>query len=227
MEIKPIAYIHNDFKTKFGLPRQSGRAQSLEGRIVFTPEFRNPDALRGIAEYSHIWLIFDFSMSHRDKWSPTVRPPRLGGNQRMGVFATRSPFRPNSIGLSSVKLEGIEETPEEGTVLLVSGADLLDMTPIYDIKPYLPSADSHPEARSGFAGSFTDYRLAVTVPDEFYKILPDNKLQTIIECLSEDPRPAYKEDSDHVYSMAFGDYDVRFKIAEMNCTVVGIDKLNE
>lgn len=223
MEVIPIAYIHTDFKSKFGLPRQSGRAPSLTGKIVFEPEYRNPDALREIEGYSHLWLIFDFSQSHRDEWSPTVRPPRLGGNRRVGVFASRSPFRPNPIGLSSVKLLKIEETAE-GTVLIVSGADLLDMTPILDIKPYIPAADSHPDAKGGFADEFTDYKLDVDFPYEQLSKLPENCRRAAIECLADDPRPAYQDDENRLYSMAFAGCDIHFKVVKNCCIVTGVDK---
>ena len=223
MEVKPVAYIRTDFKTKFGLPRQSGRAPSLTGKIVFEPEYRNPDALREIEGYSHLWLIFDFSQSHRDEWSPTVRPPRLGGNRRVGVFASRSPFRPNPIGLSSVKLLKIEETAE-GTVLIVSGADLLDMTPILDIKPYIPAADSHPDAKGGFADEFTDYKLDVDFPYEQLSKLPENCRSAAIECLADDPRPAYQDDENRLYSMAFAGCDIHFKVVKNCCIVTGVDK---
>lgn len=225
MEVKPIAYIRTDFKSKFGIPRQSGRAPSLIGKIVFEPEYRNPDALREIEGYSHLWLIFDFSQAHREEWSPTVRPPRLGGNRRVGVFASRSPFRPNPIGLSSVKLLKIEKTENEGTVLIVSGADLLDMTPILDIKPYLPSADSHPDAKGGFADDFTDHKLNVEFPNEHLAKLPENCRNGAIECLADDPRPAYQEDDSRIYSMAFAGYDIHFKVSKNRCIVTDVEKL--
>lgn len=222
--MKPIANIRTDFTEKFGIPRQSGRVQSLTGRIVFLPQYRNPEAIRGLEGFSHLWLIFDFSEAHRSEWSATVRPPRLGGNKRIGVFASRSPFRPNPIGLSSVKLTGIEKTEAEGTVLYVSGADLLDMTPIYDIKPYLPSSDSHPEALGGYADEFTEYRLQVDFPEDLLQILPEEKRQTAIDCLAEDPRPSYQDDSDRVYSMNFAGFDIHFTVSGGCAAVRAVEK---
>lgn len=224
INMKPIAHIRTDFAEKFGIPRQSGRVQSLTGRIVFLPQYRNPEAIRGLEGFSHLWLIFDFSESHRSEWSATVRPPRLGGNKRIGVFASRSPFRPNPIGLSSVRLTGIEKTETEGTVLHVSGADLLDMTPIYDIKPYLPSADSHPDALGGYADEFTEYRLQVDFPEELLQILPEEKRQTAIDCLAEDPRPSYQDDSDRVYSMNFAGFDIHFTVSGACAVVRAVEK---
>ena len=222
MTIKPIAYIETDFTEKFGIPRQSGRAENLTGRIVFLPEYRNPDALRELEGFSHIWLLFDFSESHRTKWSPTVRPPRLGGNRRVGVFASRSPFRPNPIGLSCVRLVKIEQTEKEGTVLHVSGVDLLSGTPIYDIKPYLPFADSHPDAVGGYADDVQEFRLAVTFPEHLLALLPAEKQDAAIECLAEDPRPAYQDEPDRVYSMLFAGFDIRFIVRENHLTVTEI-----
>lgn len=222
-EIKPIAYIRTDFKEKFGIPRQSGCAPSLKGKIVFLPEYRNDDALKGLEEFSHIWLLFDFSKAHTEGFSPTVRPPRLGGNTRLGVFATRSPYRPNSIGLSSVRLEKIEKTKEEGSVLIVSGVDLLDMTPLYDIKPYLKYTDSHPDARGGFADKVLDYSLKVNIPKELEKVLPPEKIDAICECLSQDIRPAYQND-ERIYSMKFSEYDIKFKVIDDCAEVIDIIK---
>ncbi len=219
--IKPIAYIETDFKEKFGIPRQSGRAESLKGRIVFLPEYRNPDAVRELSGFSHIWLLFDFSKSHREDWSPTVRPPRLGGNRKVGVFASRSPFRPNPIGLSSVRLEGIEET-EEGMVLHVSGVDLLSGTPIYDIKPYLPFSDSHPDAVGGYADEVKELQLEVVFPETLLAKIPKEKQAALIECLAEDPRPAYHEEPERVYSMLFAQQDIHFMVENGVLTVVGI-----
>ncbi len=216
--MKIIARIQTDFKDKFGIPRQSGRVPSLSGRIVFEKEYQNPDALRGLDGFSHLWLIFDFSQSHRDQWSPTVRPPRLGGNRRIGVFASRSPFRPNPIGLSVVKLERIEKGD-----LIVSGVDLLDGTPIYDIKPYLPFADAIPDAVGGYAADFEDYTLAVEFPEDLLHILPQEKRQAAIDCLAQDPRPAYQED-DRRYSMAFADWDIRFFVKENTVYVTEIER---
>ena len=223
--IKPIAYIHTDFKEKFGIPRQSGRAPALKGTIVFVPEYREPEALRGIEGYSHLWLIFGFSKARREKWSPTVRPPRLGGNIRRGVFASRSPFRPNSLGMSCVSLESVEKSEKDGTFLTVSGVDMLDMTPIYDIKPYLPYADSYPEARGGYGEEFKDYKLDVEFQHGI--TVPEDKLQAVIECLADDPRPSYQEDSERVYSMRFANLDIRFKILEKCVLVIDVEIINE
>jgi tRNA-Thr(GGU) m(6)t(6)A37 methyltransferase TsaA len=208
--MKIIARIRTDFPTKFGIPRQSGLVQKLRGTVVFEPEFRNPDALRGMDGYSHLWLIWEFSEAKRDTWSPTVRPPRLGGNTRMGVFATRSPFRPNPIGLSCVKLEGIEHDTPEGTVLHVSGADMMDGTPIYDIKPYLPFADSHPDAIGGFADPVRAHALQVVFPDELLQKIPEASREALMEILAQDPRPSYQHDPERVYGVPFAGYDVRF-----------------
>ena len=223
--IRPIAHIHTDFKEKFGIPRQSGRVPSLLGRIVFLPEFRNPDAIRGIEGFSHLWLIFDFSLAHREEWSPTVRPPRLGGNTRIGVFASRSPFRPNPIGLSSVRLVEVEHTANEGDVLVVSGADLLDGTPIYDIKPYIPFSDSHPDAVGGYADEVKDHRLSVEFPEACLAKVPEEKRQALTDCLAEDPRPSYQDDPTRVYSMRFADLDVHFTVSGGNLTVTSVDKV--
>ena len=216
--MKIIARIQTDFKDKFGIPRQSGRVPSLLGRIMFEEEYRNPDALRGIEGFSHLWLIFDFSKSHREEWSPTVRPPRLGGNTRIGVFASRSPFRPNPVGLSVVKLERVEKGE-----LIVSGVDLLDGTPIYDIKPYLPFADSIPDAVGGYADDFEDYKLNVEFPQELLERLPQDKRRAAIDCLAQDPRPAYQEDQRR-YSMAFAGYDIRFFVKGDHLTVTEIEE---
>jgi len=223
LQIQPIAHIRTDFKEKFGIPRQSGRAESLTGRIVFLPAYRNPDALREITGFSHLWLLFDFSASHRSTWSATVRPPRLGGNRRVGVFASRSPFRPNPIGLSSVRLTGIETTETEGDVLLVSGVDLLDMTPIYDIKPYLPFTDCHLDAVGGYAEQMQDFHLAVEFPEELLSRLPQDKQKAAIDCLAEDPRPAYHDEPDRVYSMQFAGFDIHFTVCDGRLTVIGVD----
>ncbi len=221
--IEPIAYIHTDFKEKFGIPRQSGLVSELLARIVFVPEYRNPDALRGIEGFSHLWLIFDFSKAHRDEWSPTVRPPRLGGNERVGVFASRSPFRPNSIGLSSVALEKVEYTKNDGAVLVVRGADLLDMTPIYDIKPYIPYADCHPEARGGFTDEKERIRLSVKWNEEAMSKVSEEKRLAISGCLAEDPRPSYQEDDERVYNMRFAEFDIHFKVKDTVAEVIGVD----
>ena len=220
--MKIIAKIHNDFKEKFGIPRQSGRVTGLISRIVFEPEYRVREALRGIEGFTHLWLIWHFSEAERDSWSPTVRPPRLGGNCRMGVFATRSPYRPNPIGLSSVKLVGIEDDRTLGTVLLVSGADLLDGTPIYDIKPYLAYTDSHPEAVGGFADPVCDYSLKVDFPDALLSRVPEEKREPLIKLLSDDPRPSYQDDPERVYGMKFSDFEVCFRVSDGVLTVTEI-----
>lgn len=217
-----IARIKSDFPTKFGIPRQSGLAESLKGTIVFEPEFRNPDALRGINGFSHLWLIWQFSEAIRSDWSPTVRPPRLGGNTRIGVFATRSPFRPNSIGLSSVKLLGMEETQNFGTVLHVAGADLMDRTPIFDIKPYVPYSDSHPEAIGGFTDTADDFLLDVDFPEQLLQLLPDSKQAAAVEVLSHDPRPSYQRDSKRIYGLPFAGFDIRFRVKENVLTVTEV-----
>ena len=220
--MKAIARIHTDFPTKFGIPRQSGIIDSLQGRIVFEPEYRNAEAVRGLEEFSHIWLIWEFSEAVRDSWSPTVRPPRLGGNVRKGVFATRSPFRPNPIGLSSVKLERVEIDPKLGPILLVSGADLMDGTPIYDIKPYIAYTDSHPDAVSGFASKPAEYLLEVDFPETLLQKVPECQRESLIAVLQHDPRPQYHDDPKRVYGMAFGGMEVKFKVEEGLLTVVGI-----
>lgn len=222
MEIKPIAYIRTDFKEKFGIPRQSTIANKLTAKIVFTPEFRNPDALRGIEGFSHLWLIFDFSLAHREKWSPMVRPPRLGGNERRGVFATRSPFRPNPLGLSSVKLVNIEQTEKDGTVLIVTGADLLDNTPILDIKPYLAFTDSHPDATGGFTEEINKAPLEVNFPMQFLEKIEESKREGLTDILAEDPRPSYQSDAERIYSMHFDKHDIHFKIDGTLLTVVDV-----
>ena len=211
-EVRVIARIHSDFKEKFGIPRQSGLVEALRAEVVFEPEFRNPDALRGIEGFSHLWLIWQFSQAVREDWSPTVRPPRLGGNTRVGVFATRSPFRPNPIGLSCVKLEGLRRDPVLGTVLVVSGADLLDGTPIYDVKPYLPYADCRPEAVGGFAAAAPGDKLRVNFPAELLASVPADKRDALIGVLSQDPRPSYHDDPERVYGMSFGGLEVRFTV---------------
>lgn len=222
--MKVIGHIHTEFPTKFGVPRQSGIIASLQGTIVFEPEYRNPEAVRGLEAFSHLWLIWEFSEAKRDTWSPTVRPPRLGGNTRMGVFATRSPFRPNPIGLSSVKLEKIEMDPQLGPVLHVSGADLMDGTPIYDIKPYIVYTDSHPEAVSGFATTPAERLLEVVFPEDLLeKVVPEQR-ESLKAVLAHDPRPQYQDDPNRVYGMAFGPYEVRFKVNDPNLTVLDILK---
>ena len=220
--MKTIARIHTDFPTKFGIPRQSGIIDSLQGRIVFEPEYRNAEAVRGLEEFSHIWILWEFSEAVRDEWSPTVRPPRLGGNVRKGVFATRSPFRPNPIGLSSVHLESVEIDPKLGPVLHVSGADLMDGTPIYDIKPYIAYTDSHPDAVSGFASKPAEYLLEVVFPEALLQKVPECQRESLIAVLQHDPRPQYHDDPKRVYGMAFGGMEVKFKVEEGLLTVVGI-----
>lgn len=223
-EITPIAYIHNDFKEKFGVPRQSGRVETIS-EIVFCPEFRDENALLGMEQFSHLWLIFDFSLSHRDKWSPTIRPPRLGGNKRVGVFASRSPFRPNNLGLSVVKIEQIKKTADRGTVLIVSGADLIDNTPIYDIKPYIPYADSIPDALGGYAEENKGHKLEVNFPEELKAKIPERKIKILIECLADDPRPSYQDDG-RGYTMRFADFDISFTVSENMLTVTDVKEFN-
>ena len=222
--IQVIARMHSDFSTKFGIPRQSGLVEELRSTIVFEPEFRNPDALRGIEDFSHLWIIWQFSEAVRTGWSPTVRPPRLGGNTRMGVFATRSPFRPNNLGLSSVKLLGVEHTAEYGTVLHVGGADLLDGTPIFDIKPYIPYGDCHPEATGGFTDTAGEFLLQVDFPPALLALLPQEKQQAAIGVLRHDPRPSYQRDPDRVYGLTFVGYDIRFSVKEDVLTVRSVEK---
>ena len=221
MEIKPIAHIRTDFKEKFGIPRQSGLTP-LKAQIVFCPEYRNPDAIRGLKDFSHLWLVFDFSKAHREHWSPTVRPPRLGGNTRVGVFATRSPFRPNPIGLSCVGLEEIRRTDNFGDVLIVSGADLLDGTPIFDIKPYLPYADCYPEATGGFTEGIDKEPLNVIIPDNLSALIPNDKIEGLICLLSEDPRPSYQNDSERIYKMLFADFEISFTVDGNTLNVVDV-----
>lgn len=223
-EIKTIAHIRSDFPTKFGIPRQSGLVDELSAQIVFEPEYRNPDALRGLEGFSHIWLIWQFSQAVRADWSPTVRPPRLGGNARMGVFATRSPFRPNPIGLSAVKLDEIIYHSADGPVLRVSGADLMDGTPIYDIKPYLPYTDIRQEATGGFAPA-ADERVDVEIPPELMMKIPDEKRAALRAVLEQDPRPKYQNSPERVYGFVFSGYEVRFTVAENRLTVCDIQKI--
>ena len=220
-----IAHIRCDFHEKFGIPRQSGLVPQLRGDIVFEPEYRDPNAFKGIEEYSHIWLIWQFSEAVRDTWSPTVLPPRLGGKTHVGVFATRSPFRPNHIGLSCVKLEGLRIDRKDGPVLTVSGADLMDGTPIFDIKPYLTYTDSHPEAVCSFADRFSDYALEVVFPEELLQLLPEDKREAAVGILRQDPRPAYQNDPDRRYGTAFAGYDIRFHVRDKILTVCEVEKL--
>ena len=220
--MKIIAHIECDYKEKFGIPRQSGLVEGASARIVFEPEYRIPEAFRGIESFSHLWLIWEFSKAKREKFSPTVRPPRLGGNKRLGVFATRSPFRPNPIGLSCVKLLRVEDDAECGRVLIVDGADLLDGTPIYDIKPYLPYADSRPDAKGGFAEEVFDYSLSVNFPDELLSRVPENKRSALLEILKEDPRPSYKADGERVYGFKFADMEIFFRVSDGILTVTDV-----
>ncbi len=217
-----IARFRGDFPTKFGIPRQSGLVEELRGRVVLEPPYRNPDALRGIEEFSHLWLIWQFSGAVREGWSPTVRPPRLGGNQRLGVFATRSPFRPNPIGLSSVRLLAVEWDAPDGPALVIAGADLMDGTPIYDIKPYLPYADCHPEAAGGFTDRVERRSLAVDCPAELLEALPPEKRAALLGVLAQDPRPSYQADPLRVYGMSFAGHEVRFTVDGGRLTVVEI-----
>ncbi|MBO4841463.1 MAG: tRNA (N6-threonylcarbamoyladenosine(37)-N6)-methyltransferase TrmO [Bacteroidaceae bacterium] len=227
--MKIVAKIHTDFKTKFGVPRQSGLVKELKGRIVFEPEYRNAEALRGLEGFSHIWLLWDFSEAHRDgeSWSPTVRPPRLGGNQRMGVWATRSPFRPNNIGLSSVRISKIDLHTPEGPVIEVEGADLMDGTPILDIKPYLPFTDSHPDAKGGFAEEQNQKTepLKVEIPSDIEKLFDAEKLKALRGVLAADPRPHYQQDPERIYALEFADWEVKFQVRGNNVVVVGAGPL--
>ena len=217
MEI--IAHVRTDFPTKFGVPRQSGLVREARGRVVFEPPYRNPDALRGIEDFSHLWILWEFSKARRQGWSATVRPPRLGGNTRLGVFATRSPFRPNAIGLSCVRLEGVDWDGQDGPALIVSGVDMLDGTPVYDIKPYLPYVDSHPEARGGFTEEARAHVLKVEFPEELLHKMPAHAREAIIEILSQDPRPAYQDDPGRLYGVPYAGMDVRFTVSGDTLTV--------
>ena len=221
-EIQAIARMRSDFPTKFGIPRQSGLVEELRSTIVFEPEYRNPDTLRGIEGFSHLWLIWQFSEAVRKDWSPTVRPPRLGGNTRMGVFATRSPFRPNNLCLSCVRLLEVEETKEFGTVLHVGGADLMNGTPIFDIKPYIPYGDAHPDAVGGFTDHADDFLLEVVFPDELLKRIPTAKRQALLGVLSHDPRPSYQRDANRVYGLSFAGFNIRFSVSDGVLTVTEI-----
>ena len=223
LTIKPIGHIRTGFKTKFGVPRQSGLVQGLRGTIVFEPEFRNPDALRGLEDFTHIWLLWDFSKAHTEgKWSPTVRPPRLGGNKRMGVWATRSPFRPNSIGLSSVRIVGIYTNTAEGPVIEVEGIDMMDGTPIIDIKPYLPFTDIHADARGGFAemANETSHNLNTTFDEKVRDMLSEKEMADLRGIISQDPRPHYQDDEERIYAMEYDGMEVKFRIKEDNAYVI-------
>ena len=225
VEMNVIARMKSDFPSKFGIPRQAGLIDQLRSTIIFEPEYRDPEALRGIEEFSHLWLIWQFSAAVRPGWSPTVRPPRLGGNERMGVFATRSPFRPNFMGLSCVRLLGVEHTKEYGTVLHVGGADLMDGTPIFDVKPYIPYGDCHPEASGGFTDRARDFLLTVDFPQDLLAQIPEEKRQALLGVLSHDPRPSYQKDPDRSYGLSFGGWDVKFQVREEILTVTQVTKL--
>ena len=224
--MEAIAHIHTDLPTKFGVPRQCGLVEALKGRIVFTPRYREPEALRGLEDFSHIWLIWEFSQAVRDEWSPTVRPPRLGGNIRMGVFATRSPFRPNFMGLSCVRLEKVELHGAEGPELHVSGVDLMDSTPIFDIKPYVPYSDCHPEARGGFTTRLADRTLQVTFPEALRAPFSPEQQAAVVGILERDPRPHYHTDPERVYGMPFAGYDIRFCVRDGVAEVLAVVPLS-
>ena len=223
ISINVIARMHSDFATKFGIPRQSGLVEELRSTIVFEPEYRNNDALRGIEDFSHLWIIWQFSEAVRQGWSPTVRPPRLGGNTRMGVFATRSPFRPNNLGLSCVRLLDVEHTEKYGTVLHVGGADLMDGTPIFDIKPYIPYSDCKPDASGGFTDQAADFLLTVDFPEELLGKLPEQKREAAIGVLSHDPRPSYQKNEERVYGMTFAGFNIRFMVRNKLLTVLEVE----
>lgn len=227
VSINVIAHMHSDFQEKFGIPRQSGLTESVESTIVFEPEYRNDDALRGLEDFSHLWIIWQFSKAVRDDWSPTVRPPRLGGNVRMGVFATRSPFRPNNLGLSSVKILGLEQTEQYGTVIRVAGADLMDGTPIFDIKPYIPYCDSHPDATGGFTTNAGEYLLKVDISEELLNKLPSGKQKALKEVLSHDPRPSYQNDNARVYGLSFAGFNIQFTVHGDTLKVENIEHNSE
>ena len=223
ISINVIARMHSDFATKFGIPRQSGLVEELRSTIVFEPEYRNNDALRGIEDFSHLWIIWQFSEAVRQGWSPTVRPPRLGGNTRMGVFATRSPFRPNNLGLSCVRLLDVEHTEKYGTVLHVGGADLMDGTPIFDVKPYIPYSDCKPDASGGFTDQAADFLLTVDFPEELLGKLPEQKREAAIGVLSHDPRPSYQKNEERVYGLTFAGFNIRFMVRDKLLTVLAVE----
>lgn len=225
--LKVIARIRSDFPSKFGIPHQSGRIPDLKGQIIFEPVYRNREAVRGLEEFTYIWLIWGFSESIREQWSPTVRPPRLGGNVRKGVFATRSPFRPNSLGLSCVKLEKIEFHPSFGPVLHVLGADLMDQTPIFDIKPYLSYIESHPDASGGFTDCIKDHRLLVEFPQDLLMHIPEEKRTALMEVLANDPRPGYQKDPQREYGMPFGDQDIHFRVENNRLIVFDVTEYDK
>ena len=222
MEFNPVAHIRSDFPEKFGIPRQSGLVEALTATVVFDPDYRDPSAFRGLEGFSHLWLIWEFSQARRVGWSPTVRPPRLGGNRRLGVFATRSPFRPNPIGLSCVRLVELRQDRELGPVLIVAGADLLDGTPIYDVKPYLPYADCKPEAVGGFAARPKEAELEVDCPDSLLAAVPEDKRAALLAVLAQDPRPQYQDNPDRVYGMSFAGLEVKFRVERKGLTVTEI-----
>lgn len=224
VNIQIIARMKSDFPSKFGIPRQSGLVEDLHSTIIFEPKFRNADALRGLEDFSHLWIIWQFSEALRQDWSPTIRPPRLGGNTRMGVFATRSPFRPNNLGLSSVKILGIEQTTQHGAVIHVAGADLMDGTPIFDIKPYIPYSDCHPQATGGFTDSAADFLLSVCADPQLLQKLPEEKRSALLGVLSHDPRPSYQKDPERVYGISFGGFNIRFQVKEQELTVISIEE---
>ena len=222
LTIEPIAYMRTDFPTKFGIPRQSGLVKSARGKIVFEPEYRDPNALRGLEDFSHLWIIWGFSEAVRDKWSPTVRPPRLGGNRRMGVFATRAPFRPNPLALTCVEIERVEYESGDGPVIYVRGADLMDCTPIYDIKPYLAYADSIPEATGGFTDSAETHCLEVEIPVEMLNRIKAPLREVLTEVLRQDPRPRYHDDPERIYVLPFADMEVSFRVKGNELTVTDV-----
>ena len=222
--IQVIARMKSDFPTKFGIPRQSGLVEELHSTIIFEPEYRNSDALRGLEDFSHLWIIWQFSEAVRKDWSPTIRPPRLGGNTRMGVFATRSPFRPNNLGLSSVKILGLEQTARYGTVIHVAGADLMDGTPIFDIKPYIPYSDCHADATGGFTDSAGDFLLEVHADTALMEKIPEAKRSALLGVLSHDPRPSYQKDPLRVYGISFGGFNIRFQVQDNQLTVISIEE---
>lgn len=224
--MEPIAVIRSDFPTKFGIPRQSGIVKELRADIIFSPQYRNADALRGLEGFTHLWIIWEFSEAKRSTWSPTVRPPRLGGNTRMGVFATRSPFRPNPIGLSCVRIEGIDLDTPDGPVIHVSGADLMSGTPIYDIKPYIPYTDSHPDAKAGFTDAVEFSTLNVVMPQELQKKMPAGKVASLIGILEQDPRPHYQDDPDRIYGFSFAGFEVHFRVEGKTLLVTGVDRMS-
>lgn len=222
--MKIIGYIKTDFPTKFGLPRQSGLVEEIKGKIIFEDEYKVPEAFRGLSDFSHIWILWEFSQAKKENWSATVRPPLLGGNKRMGVFATRSPYRPNSIGLSCVKLDKVA-FESEGPVLYVSGADLMDGTPIYDIKPYLAYADSHPEAIGGFTENLDERKLEVNITDALLNKIPDSIKKELINVLSLDPRPSYIEDNERVYGFNLSDFEIKFRVENKILSVISVEKI--